>query len=187
MSSLFGASLRAKEKREEAMTSTRHEPVYHATHGCQAASLSLTAARWRGLKRACQVERQKHARFLPPVEDDQHPLEALRSFTCMLVLRLLKGGSLITLSMEPQREDDPDPDVGKRTDSHGMAFAFGALALVVVPGPRLTLRTLPGELMQGIAQRFDAPQSAMRFGVHPALIQHGRGASQRLQTASILV
>src|SRR5437762_6755966 len=53
------------------MLSTRHEPVYHATHGCQAASLSLTAARLRGLFWACQVESPKNAGFLAHVAYDQ--------------------------------------------------------------------------------------------------------------------
>ena len=45
------------------MSSTWHEPVYHAAHGCQAAALSLTAIRLRGLFWACQVESQKMEGF----------------------------------------------------------------------------------------------------------------------------
>ena len=45
--------------KRKAMPSSWHEEVYHATHGCQAASLSLTAARWRGLLWVCQVESPK--------------------------------------------------------------------------------------------------------------------------------
>src|SRR5437660_12101039 len=101
MSSLFGINLRAREKlaekRDGEMTSTRHEPVYHATRGCQAASLSLTAARLRGLLWACPVESQKNAGFLARVGRDQHDLEPLSGFGCMLLLRLLKGGGIITL------------------------------------------------------------------------------------------
>src|SRR2546428_2093801 len=169
------------------MTSTRHEPVYHATHGCQAASLSLTAARWRGLFWACQVESHKNAGFLAHVERDQHDLELLRGFACMLPLRLLKGGALIALVMDPHGEDDPDPHVGQRTYRHGVAFAFCAFALIIVSGPRFTLRRLPRELMQSIAQGFDTSQPSMGFGVHPALIEHRRGSPQRLHTAGILV
>ena len=54
------------------MSSTWHEPVYHAAHGCQAAALSLTATRLRGLKWACAVESQKNAGVLALVERDQH-------------------------------------------------------------------------------------------------------------------
>src|SRR5205807_9087579 len=39
----------------------------------------------------------------------------------------------------------------------------------------------PGELMQSVAQGFDTPHPAMRFGVHAALKQHRRGTSQGLQ------
>ena len=67
MSSLLGTNLeqekKAEEKRGGEMLSTRHEPVYHAAHGCQAAWLSLTASRLRGLFWACQVESQKTAGF----------------------------------------------------------------------------------------------------------------------------
>ena len=82
---------------------------------------------------------------------------------------------------------DPDPHIGKGSDRHGVTFAFCALAVIIVSGPRFTLRRLPGELMQGIAQGFDTAQPSMGFGVDPALIQHGRGSTQRLQEAFILV
>ena len=82
---------------------------------------------------------------------------------------------------------DPDPHIGKGSDRHGVTFAFCALAVIIVSGPRFTLRRLPGELMQGIAQGFDTAQPSMGFGVHPALIEHGRGSTQRLQEAFILV
>src|SRR6266571_3399647 len=191
MSSLFGTNLRAREKSAEKrggdMTSTRHEPVSHATRRGLAASLSQTSARWSGLFWACPVESQKQTGFLARVERDQHDVEPLSRLACMLALRLLKGGALIAAMMQPHGKDDPDPHIGQRPDSHCMAFAFSSLTLVIVPGPRLTLRGLPSKLMKRIAQGFDAPQATMRFGVHAALIQHGRGSPQRLQTAGILV
>src|SRR5690242_11538620 len=169
------------------MSSTRHEPVYHATHGCQAASLSLTAVSLRGLFWACQVESQKTAGFLACLDRMHRHQKHLSRFACMLPLRLLKGGRLIALVMHPHGEDDPDPHISKRTHSHRMAFAFSSFALVVLLGPRFTLRRLPSELMQGIAQGFDTAQPSMGFGVHPALIEHWRGSTQGLQTACILV
>ena len=169
------------------MTSTWHEPVYHAAHACQAAALSLTATRLRGLNWACQVESQKTAGFLARVERDQHELEHLSRSACMLLLCVLKDGCLIAAVMGPHGKDDPDPHIGKGSDRYGMAFAFSSFALVIVSGPRFTVCGLPGKLMQGIAQRFDTAHAPMRFGVHPALKQHGRGSSQRLQTAGILV
>ena len=46
MSSLLRINLEQEKKSEEKrggeMSSTEHEAVYHATHACQAASLSLT-------------------------------------------------------------------------------------------------------------------------------------------------
>src|ERR1700694_1405767 len=191
MSSLLGTNLRAREKSEEKrdgeMTSTRHEPVYHATHGCQAASLSLTAARLRGLFWACQVESQKKAGFWANVDRDQHDREPLSCFACMLPLRLLKGGGLIAAAMGPQGKDDPDPHIGKCPHGNGMAFALSSFALIIVFGPGFALRRLPGKLIKRIAQGFNAAQSAMRFGVHAALIEHGRGSPQCLQTAGCLI
>src|SRR5438045_8504981 len=89
--------------------------------------------------------------------------------------------------MQPHGKYDSSPHVGQRTYRHRVAFAFGAFALIIGSGPRFTLRRLPSELMQGIPQGFDTAQPSMGFGVDPALIQHGRGSTQRLQTAGILV
>ena len=168
------------------MSSTKHEPVYHAAHGCQAAALSETSTRLRGLFWACQVESPKNGGFLALIERDQHELEPLRRSANMLVLRVLKGGRLIALVMQPHGKDDPDPHIGKRAHGDRVAFAFGSLALVIGFGPRFTVYRLPGKLVQGIAQRFDTAHAPMRFGVHPALKQHGRGSSHCLQTAGIL-
>src|SRR5262245_50163267 len=56
--------------------------------------------------------------------------------------------------------NDPRPDVGERSDRHAMAFALSSFALIVVVGPALLQRTLPSELVQSIAQGFDAAQAA---------------------------
>src|SRR5260221_12667404 len=169
------------------MISTRHEQGYHAAQRCQAASLSLTALRWRGLFWACQVESPKNVGFLALLEGDQHEQGPLGRSACMLLLCMLKGSRLIAAPIGPQGKDDPDPDIGKRPHGDGMAFAFSPFALVVIFGPGFTLRRLPGELMKRVTQRFDATQSAMCFGVHPALIEHRRGSSQSLQTPGRLV
>src|SRR5713101_5761672 len=112
---------------------------------------------------------------------------ALGSSASMLLLSQLKGRRLITLSMGPQRKDDHDPHIGKRPYGNGVAFALRSFALIVVLGPRFTLGALPRKLMQGVAQRFNAAQPAMSFGIHATLIEDRRGSSQRLQTACILV
>src|SRR6266567_3404820 len=157
MSSLLGTNLeqekKAEEKRGGEMLSTRHEPVYHAAHGCQAASLCLTASRLRGLFWACQVESQKTAGFFARLERMQGHRRHLSYSACMLLLCLLKGGRLIASVMQPHGKDDPDPHIGKGSDRHAMAFPFCPLALVVVVGPCFTVGGLPGKLVQGIAQR----------------------------------
>src|ERR1700676_3074765 len=122
------------------MHSTRHEPVYHAAQGCQAASLSLTALSLRGLFWACQVESQKNGGFLAHVESDQHDQRLLSSSARMLLLCLLKGRRLITLSMGPHCKDDPDPYVRKRSYSDSVTFTRRSFALIIVLGPSFTLR-----------------------------------------------
>ena len=61
-----------------------------------------------------------------------------------------------------------------------MAFPFSAFSLIVVLCPCFALGGLPRKLMQGVAQRFNAAQSAMRFGIHATLIEDRRGSSQCL-------
>src|SRR5262249_32914710 len=103
-----------------AISSTRHEEVYHAAKARQAASLayslarslSLTALRLRGRRRACQVESQKNAGFLAPPGRDQYDLLPLSRSASVLLLRLLEDGRLIALVMLPQSKDDPDPYIG---------------------------------------------------------------------------
>ena len=121
------------------------------------------------------------------VERDQHELGSLSCSACMLLLRVLKGGHLVALVMHPHGEYDPDPHISKRSNRDAMAFAFSTFALVIGAGPRFTVCRLPGELMQGIAQRLHTAHAPMRFGIHPALKEDRRGSSQRLQAAGILV
>jgi hypothetical protein len=112
---------------------------------------------------------------------------ALGSSASMQMACTFKSCRFIAAVVGPQSEDDPDPDVGKRSHGHCVAFAFSSLARVLVSSPRFTLRGLPGKLVQSIPQRFDTRHPTMRFGVRPALKQDGRGATQRLQTAGISI
>lgn len=169
------------------MYSTRHEPVYHAAQSCQGKRSGLTALSLRGLFWICQVESQKNAGFLARVESGQQAQRLLSSSVGMVQLRLWKGRRLITLSMGPHRKDDPDPHISKCPDGNRVAFPLRSFALIVVLCPCFTLGALPRKLMQGVAQRFDAPQPAMSFGIHATLIEDRRGSSQCLQAGCILV
>src|SRR6266536_4046930 len=82
---------------------------------CQVAPLSLTMLSLRGMIWACQVESPKNAGFLARVEYDQQDQKVLSNPACMLLLCLLKGSHLITLSMGPHRKDDSDPHISKRS------------------------------------------------------------------------
>src|SRR5260370_4372958 len=112
---------------------------------------------------------------------------ALGSSAGMVLLSQLKGRRLITRSMSPHRKDDPDPHIVKCPYGNGVAFALCSFTLIVILRPRFALGTLPRKLMQGVAQRFNAAQPTMSFGIHPTLIEDRRGSSQRLQAACIVV
>src|SRR5712691_5588091 len=101
-------------RRKKEKPSSEHEEVYHAASGCQAAALSLTARRLHGLKRVCQVERQKTGCCFA----------SLGSSSGMCSLGSRKYGCLITLFREPHGIDHPDPDIGQGTHSDGVTFPF---------------------------------------------------------------
>jgi len=96
-----------------------------------------------------------------------------------------KGRGVIGLLGLPDGIENARLDIGQRPDRDGMALALGLLALVILPGPGFLVRTLPGKLVQGIAPGLDAPQSAMRFLVRPALEEDGRSPSQSLPTGAL--
>jgi hypothetical protein len=111
--------------------STEQTPVDHAARCCQAASLSLTASRLRGLAKTCSVESEKTGGFFAAQRRMQRcPFvrTELGDSAPMLLLRHLKDGGLITGVLDPQRKDDPDPDSGERTHRDGMTFPLSALA-----------------------------------------------------------
>ncbi len=162
--------------------SREHEEVYHATSRRQAASLPLTARRLHDLKNACSVEGKKREVFASP----QAPT-SLSQTAAMPMLSGLKGGRVIRLVRGEHGENDAHPHVGKGSQRHRMTFAFRSLALIVVFGPAFLLARSPRKLVQGVAQRFDTAQAAMRFGIVATLKQHGRGACQRLQALGIRI
>ena len=129
----------------------------------------------------------KEAESLFPLRTCQGPGVGLGCEARMLLLCLLKNGGVITLLMHPQRKDDADPHSGQCSHRYRVAFALRSFALIVGSGPRFTRQSLPGELLQGIAQRFDTAEPTMRFAVASTLIQHGGGAGQLLQTRGVLI
>lgn len=128
-------------RRKSAKPSPWHEEAYHAASRCQAASLPLTTRRLHGLEQPCQVEGQKTGRCFA----------SLGSSSGMFSAGSGKDGRLIALFFEPHGIDHPGPDIGQGAHRDGMAFAFPALALIVLQGPRFGERRLPGKLLQGIA------------------------------------
>src|SRR5579859_184025 len=110
------------------MSSTRHEKVYHATQGCQAASLSLTTSRLRGLFWACQVENKKTAGFFVGLKRLSADRRYLSGSLRMVVLCRLKGCRFIAFVLKPHAIDDAYPDVGKRAYRHTLTLALSSLA-----------------------------------------------------------
>ena len=76
-----------------------------------------------------------------------------------------KDGGLIALFFEPQGKDHPDPHIGQGAHSNRVAFPFLAFAVIVVLRPRFLLGTLPGELVERVAQRLDTGKPLMNGGV----------------------
>src|SRR6266566_2383778 len=170
--------------------STWHEEVYHATPRCQGKRSGLTSWRWDGLFKACQIEGQKTGgcfAFQVSASIAWRAAELLCSRFGVQALCRFKGAGLIPLFLVPESKDNPDPQVGKRTQRFGVTFPFFALALIVVLRPGFGLRTLPSKLLQGVAQRLDASIASMRFGIGAAFIGDRRGACQRLQTGCVRI
>src|SRR6266567_131284 len=193
MSSLFETKFGTREKTKNtggrAMISTRHEGVYHVAQPCQAASLPLTQLSLRGQKKACRIERQKTSSCFVSRNRASAQLYAQCSGSTrsMLSSSLLKNGRLVLLSLEPDRKENSHPDISKCTDGDTVTFPFSTFALIVGHGPWFGLSALPGKLLQGVAQRFDASIAPMRFGIVATFIGDRRGSRQCLQAGRILV
>jgi hypothetical protein len=166
--------------------SMRHETVYHAASCCQGKRSGLTAARLRGLKKACLIARQQTGGCF--ASDAQgsgvgRSLSWLGDAGSLTVLGCHKGGSLRGFLLDPHREQDSHPDLGQSSDGQTVALALAAFAVGVVLRPPLLLSTLPGKLMPGVAQRLEASQAWMDAGRGAAFKRHRRSPGQGLNTA----
>jgi len=99
--------------------------------------------------------------------------------------RRFKGRGLIAGLVHPHGIDDAHPDVSQGAQRHTVGFALRPFALVIRQRPGFLLRRLPGKLVQGVAQGFQAGEAFMRFGVIAAFIGHGRGSGQGLDRVGI--
>ena len=104
---------------------------------------------------------------------------------CVSVPRCFKGRGLIAGFAHPHAIADAYPDVGQGAERHTVGLALCPFARVLVPCPAFVQRRLPGELVQGLAQRFRAREAFVRFGIVAALEWHRRGSGQGLDTVSI--
>ena len=86
--------------------------------------------------------------------------------------------------VDRHRVDDAQRDIGQGSYGDCMAFAFGALALVVGQRPDSCGR-LRGELIQSVAQGLQAGLAFERFGIVATLEGDGSCASESLQTRGI--
>lgn len=163
----------------------RAQPIVaHAECSCRPGEKAMITLRWREERGSPRcASHQAHGSFTAQrVPCSGLVMAPLGGFARMLLLSRHKDGRLIASVLLPDGKDDPDPDIGESAQRHGMALAFVALALIVVPGPRLALGALPGELLQGVAQWFDTAQPPMGFGVLATLKEDRRGSAHRLDT-----
>src|SRR5690242_20551441 len=89
------------------------------------------------------------------------PRTASCSVSCMQALSTLKGGTLIDLVIVPHGKDHTYPDICQGANGHAVALALGPFALIICLGPRFLLCREPGELVQGVAQGFQASKTHM--------------------------
>src|SRR6266487_2874236 len=116
---------------------------------------------WCGRIKTYQAESAKSAgRLALPLKvvNCQMRDGVLSGFACMKFARLLKSSRLVALLLLQHRKENASP-----------GFLMG---------------TLPGKLMQSIAQGFDTGIATMGFGILATFIEHWRGSSQGLQTPS---
>ncbi len=85
------------------------------------------------------------------------------------MLCLLEGGGLIAAVLVPHGIDDAHPYICQCSHSHTMTFAFTSFAFVVSQRPPFLFGRLPRELMQYVAQWFQAGVAFVGFGVIAAL------------------
>jgi hypothetical protein len=104
---------------------------------------------------------------------------------CVSLLRRFKGRGLIAGVTHPHAIDDAHPHVGQGANRHTVCFAFSTLALVIGQRPGFVQRRLPGELVQGVAQRFQARKAFVRLGVIAAFKRHRSRPGKLLNTAGI--
>jgi len=96
----------------------------------------------------------------------------------MPALSSFKGVVLIGFVLVPHDKNHAHPDICQGPNDHAAAFPLPAFALVIGLGPRLLIRRLPGELVQGIAQGFHAGEAVMNSGIVAAFERHQRGSRQ---------
>ena len=110
------------------MSSTKHKAGARAAHGCQAAALSLTATRLRGLKWACQVESQKNGGFLALVEHGVGPTGAVKP--------LCEHAGVVRAQRWPSHSSSDRDHMAKMILTHTLASARTA-TVWLLPSARL--------------------------------------------------
>src|SRR5581483_7374682 len=93
----------------------------------------------------------------------------------------LKDGRIIGGAGHPHGMHDSHPDIGQGPNRDRMAFAFLSFALIIVARPGLRAGTLPGKLVERIAQMLETGVTTMGLAVVATLIKHRRGTCQSCQ------
>jgi len=136
-------------------------------------------------------EENRHEKLPHPpktgVKHASHAAKPSGSASSMQALSLFKGRTLIGFALVPEGEDHSHPDVGQSPAGHAMTLALGPFALIIRFGPRLVASALPGELIQGVAQGFEAGEAHMNGRILPAFPGHRTGSGQRLNASGFAV
>jgi len=165
MSSLFETNFARQRKRVagkgEMKTVTRHEQVSQAD--CCTQSVRCTQF-LSGVPRRKQLGQWRSVQAIGPRKLRREPgwksgwSGDARS---MGLPGLCKSRGVIGLLRLPDGVENARPDIGQGSDRDGMALALSPLALIILFGPGFLERTLPSELVQGVAPGLDTAQSAM--------------------------
>lgn len=128
-------------------------------------------------------EENRHENLTHSAKDGFKPVSHLARASggpsCMQALSLFKGRTLRGFALVPKSEDHPHPDVSQSPHGHPVTLALSSFALIIRLGPWLLLGRKPGELVQGVAQRFEAGEAPMNGRILPAFPGHRTGSGQR--------
>src|SRR5262249_33977383 len=105
----------------------------------------------------------------------------LSGLTSVALLRGQKNLRVVAFFLTPHSMNDSQPQVRQGPDRLAVAFTLGSFAPVILSGPFFLQGRLPGELVKGLSQGFDAGQPPPDRTEVAARKRHGRSTGHHLQ------